>query len=189
MFCYLPNQLDKLKKVTFCTLKTLLGRNFVHNLKTFRGFCQEHVYDFVANIIQHENHFLPTSKHCQAKVLRHFLSASSPPSPFSPTHCMMGRGDNSTCPLHLIHLKSAQIIPLLVLGSNLVGQHENRGRGGGGEGVRASWQGGTPKLVPVIFDAFIRKAHHTAGFSLTFAFLRLTCCAHLSHWLNDSHDQ
>ena len=64
------------------------------------------------------------------------------------------------------------------------------GEGGkrrGREGKLA--RGGTPKLVPVIFDAFIRKAHHTARFPLTFALLRLTCCAHLSHWLNDSHDQ
>jgi len=70
------------------------------------------------------------------------------------------------------------------------GPARNPGGGGRRQGVRANWQGGkTPKLVPVIFDAFIRKAHHTAGFSLTFALLRLTCCAHLSHWLNDSHDQ
>ena len=63
-------------------------------------------------------------------------------------------------------------------------------KGGGGRGVRANWQRGeTYKLIPVIFDAFIRKAHHTARFPLTFALLRLTCCAHLSHWLNDSHDQ
>ena len=52
-----------MKKVTFCKLKKSLDRNFVHNLKTFRGFCQVYVYDFVANIIQHENHFLPNSKH------------------------------------------------------------------------------------------------------------------------------
>ena len=64
------------------------------------------------------------------------------------------------------------------------------GKGGGGRGVRANWQRGeTYKLIPVIFDTFIRKAHHTARFPLTFALLRLTCCAHLSHWLNDSHDQ
>ena len=66
---------------------------------------------------------------------------------------------------------------------------EKRGGGGGG-GVRANWQRGeTYELIPVIFDAFIRKAHHTARFPLTFALLRFTCCAHLSHWLNDSHDQ
>ena len=29
-----------------------------------------HFYDFVANIIQHENNFLPTRKHRQAKVRR-----------------------------------------------------------------------------------------------------------------------
>ena len=67
---------------------------------------------------------------------------------------------------------------------------EKRGGGGGGGGGRANWQRGeTYELIPVIFDAFIRKAHHTARFPLTFALLRFTCCAHLSHWLNDSHDQ
>ena len=39
----------KLKKVIFCKLKTSLSRNFVYNLQTFRGFCQVHFYDFVAN--------------------------------------------------------------------------------------------------------------------------------------------
>ena len=39
----------KMKKVTFCKLKTSLSRNFVYNLQTFRGFCQVHSYDFVAN--------------------------------------------------------------------------------------------------------------------------------------------
>ena len=39
----------KMKKLTFCKLKTSLSRNFVYNLKTFRGFCQVHFYDFVAN--------------------------------------------------------------------------------------------------------------------------------------------
>ena len=34
----------KMKKVTFCTLKTSLCRNFVYNLQTFRGFCQVHFY-------------------------------------------------------------------------------------------------------------------------------------------------
>ena len=43
------------------------GRKFFYNLQTFRGFFQVHFYDFVANIIQHEN-FLPTSQHRQAKV-------------------------------------------------------------------------------------------------------------------------
>ena len=43
------------------------GRKFVYNLQTFWGFFQVHFYDFVANIIQHEN-FLPTSQHRQAKV-------------------------------------------------------------------------------------------------------------------------
>ena len=39
----------KIKKVTFCKLKTSLSRNFVYNLQTFRGFCQVHFYDFVAS--------------------------------------------------------------------------------------------------------------------------------------------
>ena len=40
----------KMKKVTFCTLKTSLSRNFVYNLKTFRGFRQVHFYvSFFAN--------------------------------------------------------------------------------------------------------------------------------------------
>ena len=39
----------KMKKVTFCKLKTSLSRDFVYNLQTFRGFCQVHFYDFVAN--------------------------------------------------------------------------------------------------------------------------------------------
>ena len=39
----------RMKKVTFCKLKTSLRRNFVYNLQTFRGFCQVHFYDLVAN--------------------------------------------------------------------------------------------------------------------------------------------
>ena len=38
-----------MKKVTFCKLKTSLSRDFVDNLQTFRGFCQVHFYDFVAD--------------------------------------------------------------------------------------------------------------------------------------------
>ena len=37
------------KKKNFCNLKTSLSRDFVYNLQTFRGFCQVHFYDFVAN--------------------------------------------------------------------------------------------------------------------------------------------
>ena len=52
------------KSNPFCKLKTSLSRNSDYNLKTFRGFCLVNFYDFVANSqIQHENHFLPTSKH------------------------------------------------------------------------------------------------------------------------------
>ena len=57
----------KLKKVTFCKLKTSPSRNFVYSLKTF-GFC--HVHFTILLQIQHENNFLPTSEHRQAKVRR-----------------------------------------------------------------------------------------------------------------------
>ena len=82
------------------------------------------------------------------------------------------------------------MIQLLVHGVKVGGPARKPAEGeeAGGEGELAKG-GGTSKLVPVIFDAFIRKAHHTARFPLTLAFLRLTCCAHLSHWLDDSHDQ
>ena len=39
----------KMKKVTFCKLKTSLSRNFVYNLQTFRRFCQVIFTTFVAN--------------------------------------------------------------------------------------------------------------------------------------------
>ena len=42
---FLPNikiSWIKLKKLTFCKLKTSLIRNFVYILQTFRGFCQVH---------------------------------------------------------------------------------------------------------------------------------------------------
>ena len=39
----------KMKKVTFCKLKTSLIRNFIYDLHTSRGFCQVYFYDFVAN--------------------------------------------------------------------------------------------------------------------------------------------
>ena len=41
----------KMKKVTFCKLKTSLSKNFVYNLQTFRRFFQVHFYDFVANSV------------------------------------------------------------------------------------------------------------------------------------------
>ena len=58
----------KPKKKTFCKLKTSLSRNFVHNLQTFLGFYQ--VRFIVLLQIQHENNFLPTTQHRQAKVRR-----------------------------------------------------------------------------------------------------------------------
>ena len=62
----------KLKKVTFNKLKTSLSRNFVYNLETeaFQGFCQVHFTILLQ--IQHENNFLPTSEHREAKI-RPFL--------------------------------------------------------------------------------------------------------------------
>ena len=39
----------KMRKVSFCKLKTSLSRNCIYNLQTFRGFCQVYFFDFVAN--------------------------------------------------------------------------------------------------------------------------------------------
>ena len=58
----------KVKKVTFCKLKTSLSRNLIYNLQTFREFFQVHFTILLQ--IQHENNFLPTYKHRQAKVSR-----------------------------------------------------------------------------------------------------------------------
>ena len=60
----------KLKKSNFLLINTSLSRNFVYNLQTFRGFCQVHFT--ILFQIQHENNFLLTSEHRQAK-LRCFL--------------------------------------------------------------------------------------------------------------------
>ena len=58
-------------QIRWITMKkvTSLSRNFDYNLQTFRWFCQVHFYDFVANSAWIQ-HFLPTSKHRQAKVRR-----------------------------------------------------------------------------------------------------------------------
>ena len=56
------------EKVTFCKLKTPFSTNFVYKLQTFWGFCQVHFTILLQ--IQHENNFLPTSEHRQAKVGR-----------------------------------------------------------------------------------------------------------------------
>ena len=58
LFWYLPYQLDI----------TSLSRNFVYSVQTFRGFCQVHFTILLQ--IQHENNFLATSEHRQAKVRR-----------------------------------------------------------------------------------------------------------------------
>ena len=58
----------KLKKVTFCKVKTSLSRRFVFNFQTLRGFCQVHFTVLLK--IQHINNILPTSEHRQAKVRR-----------------------------------------------------------------------------------------------------------------------
>ena len=58
-------------QIRWITMKkvTSLSRNFDYNLQTFRWFCQVYFYDFVANSAWIQ-HFLPTSKHRQAKVRR-----------------------------------------------------------------------------------------------------------------------
>ena len=45
-----------------------LSRKFIYNLQTFRGFCQVHFYDFVANSAW--SNFQPVGKHRQTKVRR-----------------------------------------------------------------------------------------------------------------------
>ena len=45
-----------------------LSRNFIYNLQTFRGFCQVHFYNFVANSAW--SNFLPAGEHRQTKVRR-----------------------------------------------------------------------------------------------------------------------
>ena len=49
--CFSIHQISwiKIKKAPFSELKTSLIRNFVYNFQTFRGFCQEHFYNFAAN--------------------------------------------------------------------------------------------------------------------------------------------
>ena len=58
-------QLNKNQKVTFCNLKNSLSRNFVYNLQTLSSA----VFTILLQI-HHENNFLPTSVHQQAKVRR-----------------------------------------------------------------------------------------------------------------------
>ena len=60
----------KVKKVTFCQLKTSLGRNFVYNLQTFRDIVKS-IFTILLKI-RNGNNFPPASKHRQAKG-RHFL--------------------------------------------------------------------------------------------------------------------
>ena len=51
--CFSTYQISwiKMKKITYCKLKTSLSRNFVYNIYkvTFRGFCQVILTTFVAN--------------------------------------------------------------------------------------------------------------------------------------------
>ena len=49
--CFIIYQISwiKMKKVTYCKLKTSLCKNFIYNIQTFGGFCQVHFYDFVPN--------------------------------------------------------------------------------------------------------------------------------------------
>ena len=46
----------KMKKVTFCKLKTSLSRKFIYNLQTFRGLCQAH-FTILLQIL-HENNLV-----------------------------------------------------------------------------------------------------------------------------------
>ena len=55
-----------MKKVTFCKLKTSLRRNFLTIYKHFSDFVKC-IFTILLQI-QHENNFLPTSKHQQVKV-------------------------------------------------------------------------------------------------------------------------
>ena len=59
----------KLKKSNVWKSKTSLSRNFVYNVQTFRGFFFNCIFTILSQI-QHENHFLPTSQHWQAKGRR-----------------------------------------------------------------------------------------------------------------------
>ena len=52
-----------MKKVTFCKLKTSLSRNFVYNLKTFRGFCQVHFLRFCCKFSMKIIFYLPVNTH------------------------------------------------------------------------------------------------------------------------------
>ena len=56
------------KKITFCNLKTSLSGSLFTIYKDFRDFV---IFTTLLQI-QHENSFLPTSKHRQAKVCRFF---------------------------------------------------------------------------------------------------------------------
>ena len=58
----------KIKKVNFCKLKTSLSRNFIYKYKHFGDFVE--CIFLILLQIQHENNFLPTSKHWQGKVSR-----------------------------------------------------------------------------------------------------------------------
>ena len=60
----------KVKKVTFCQLKTSLSRNFVYHSQTFRDIVKR-IFIILLQI-RHGNNFPPTSKHRQAKG-RQFL--------------------------------------------------------------------------------------------------------------------
>ena len=60
----------KVKKVTFCQLKTSLSRNFVYHSQTFRDIVKS-IFTILLQI-RHGNNFPPTSRHRQAKG-RHFL--------------------------------------------------------------------------------------------------------------------
>ena len=54
-----------MKRSNFLQIRNVTSSNFIYNLETFRGFYQVHLLQ-----IEHDNNFLPTSKHQQAKVRR-----------------------------------------------------------------------------------------------------------------------
>ena len=59
LFLFYPISWIKMKKITFCKLKTSLSTYFVYNLQTFRGFCQVIFTTFVANSASKYFFYLP----------------------------------------------------------------------------------------------------------------------------------
>ena len=68
----------KVKKVTFCQLKTSLSRNFVYHLQTFRDIVKS-IFTILLQI-RHGNNFPPTRKRRQAKVVNFLVFVCTTPS-------------------------------------------------------------------------------------------------------------